>query len=120
MLSIFCRGGSRAALVGNPRRIRQTRTFGVILFATRSIIMGAAPILVALLLTSSATAQKPKAANDLQSIEMCNGSGRISIEPRIAGCTRLIESHQSTPTAKAIAYNNRGNAFIIKGDYEHA
>ena len=82
--------------------------------------MGAAPILVALLLTSSATAQKPKAANDLQSIEMCNGSGRISIEPRIAGCTRLIESHQSTPTAKAIAYNNRGNAFIIKGDYEHA
>ena len=53
--------------------------------------MGAAPILVALLLTSSATAQKPKAANDLQSIEMCNGSGRISIEPRIAGCTRLIE-----------------------------
>ena len=78
----FCRGRYRAALVGNPRRIRQTRTFGVILFATRSIIMGAAPILVALLLTSSATARKAKAANDLQSIEMCNGSGRISIEPR--------------------------------------
>ena len=31
-----------------------------------------------------------------------------------------MKSHQSTPTAKAIAYNNRGNAFIIKGDYEHA
>ena len=51
---------------------------------------------------------------------MCNGSDRASLEPRIIGCTALIDAGQATPAALAIAYNNRGNAFVVKGDYERA
>ncbi len=53
-------------------------------------------------------------------IELCNGVGRTSLEDRITGCTTLIGSRQGTTTTLAIAYNNRGNAYTAKSDYDRA
>ena len=91
-------------------------------FGARSgIIDGVAPILILLLLGSPAAAQNPKLKdNYLRNVELCNGSDRTSLEPRINGCTALIDSGQGTATALAIAYNNRGNAYTAKGDYDRA
>jgi tetratricopeptide (TPR) repeat protein len=89
--------------------------------AKSGIIDGVAPILILLLLESPAAAQNPKLKdNYLRNIELCNGSDRTSLEPRINGCTAVIDSGQGTATALAIAYNNRGNAFTAKGDYDRA
>jgi tetratricopeptide (TPR) repeat protein len=52
-----------------------------------------------------------------RNIELCND---ISPEARISGCTALIDEHQGTTTTLAIAYNNRGNAYTAKSDYDHA
>ena len=51
---------------------------------------------------------------------MCNGVDRTSFEARINGCTALIDARSSTTTALAIAYNNRGNAYAAKADYDRA
>jgi tetratricopeptide (TPR) repeat protein len=84
------------------------------------IIHGVAPILVLLLLGSLAPAQTPKKINYLANVELCNGSDRTSLEPRIDGCTSLIDSGEGTTAALAIAHNNRGNAYATKGDYDRA
>jgi tetratricopeptide (TPR) repeat protein len=76
-------------------------------------------ILASLLLPSLVAAQKP-AVNSLRDLELCNGSERSSLDSRISGCSALIDSHQSTAIALAISYNNRGNAYVAKGDYDRA
>jgi tetratricopeptide (TPR) repeat protein len=55
-----------------------------------------------------------------QNVELCNGLNRTSLDARIGGCTSLIDARQGTPTTLAIAYNNRGNAYTAKSDYDHA
>ena len=50
---------------------------------------------------------------------MCNGIDRTSPELQINGCTAIIDLGEHT-TAAAIAYNNRGNAYAEKGDYDRA
>ena len=55
-----------------------------------------------------------------RNIELCNGRDRTSLEVRINGCTALIDARQGTTTTLAIAYNNRGNAYTAKSDYDHA
>src|SRR5258708_18255450 len=87
------------------------------------IIGGAALILtllILLLLGPPAAAQNAKKDNYLRNIELCNGLDRASLEPRIIGCTSLIDSRQGTPVALAVAHNNRGNAYVAKGDYDRA
>ena len=84
------------------------------------IIHGGAPILILLLLGSQAAAQDPKKDSYLGNIELCNGSDRTSHEPRINGCTALIDSGQGTTASLAIAHNNRGNGYAVKGDYDRA
>src|SRR5437588_4536304 len=85
------------------------------------IIGGVTLMLVLLLLGPPAAAQNPR-LNDryLRNIELCNGLDRASLEPRINDCTSLIDSGQGTPVALATAYNNRGNAYATKGDYDRA
>jgi hypothetical protein len=84
------------------------------LCARKRVIVGVAPMLISLLLASPVAAQKPK-NNYLRDMELCNGP----LEPRIDGCTALIDSGQGTTTSLAIAHNNRGNAYIAKGDSRH-
>jgi tetratricopeptide (TPR) repeat protein len=55
-----------------------------------------------------------------RNIELCNGLDRRSFEARISGCTALIDARQGTTTTLAIAYNNRGNAYTAKSDYDRA
>ena len=68
---------------------------------------------------SLAAAQNPK-NNYLGNIEKCNSPDRTSLEPRINACTAFIDSGQGTTTALAVAYNNRGNAYATRGDYDRA
>jgi tetratricopeptide (TPR) repeat protein len=89
--------------------------------AKAGTIDGIAPLLILLLLGSPVLAQnaKPK-DNYLRNIQLCNGFDRTALETRIGGCTALIDAGQGTATALAIAYNNRGNAYAAKADYDRA
>ncbi len=91
-------------------------------FSARAGIIGAgAPIVILLLLGSPAAGESPKRKDDyVRNIELCNGTDRASLEARINGCTALIKASQGTTAALAIAYNNRGNAFTAKADYDRA
>lgn len=56
----------------------------------------------------------------LKNIELCNGADRTTSEPQIKGCTALILSGGESPRILTIAHNNRGNAYVAKGDYDQA
>jgi len=38
----------------------------------------------------------------------------------IAGCTRIIEDAKQKPKARGVAFYNRGNAYVLKGDHDKA
>jgi tetratricopeptide (TPR) repeat protein len=105
----------------DARRSRQAQR-GARCCSNRSLIAkGTASTLVLLLLGLPAAAQDPGPKGDyLKNTELCNGAGRTSPEVRIEGCTALIRTVQGAATALPIAYNNRGNAYVAKGDYDHA
>jgi len=56
----------------------------------------------------------------LSNIELCNGTGTTSLDARIGACTTFIQARPDSTAALAIAYNNRGNAYTAKGDYDSA
>ena len=84
--------------------------------AARSIVHGVASTLMLMLLVTWAAAQSTK----LKNVDLCNGVDRTSAEPQIIGCTALIESGLENSQTLVIAYNNRGNAYTSKGEYELA
>jgi tetratricopeptide (TPR) repeat protein len=84
------------------------------------IIDAGARIILLLLLASPAAAQTQKKDNYVRNIESCNRLDPASLQARIDSCTALIDAGQSTTTALAIAYNNRGNAYTAKADYDRA
>jgi len=86
------------------------------------IRVGTPTLATALLLCATqALAQlPPRKDNYLRSIDQCNRADLTTLDARINGCTLLIESRYATTTALAIAYNNRGNAYLAKGDFDHA
>ena len=84
--------------------------------ASRSIVRGVASTLMLMMLVTSAAAQSQKLSN----IDLCNGNDRTSAEPQINGCTALIQSDADNPKVLVIAYNNRGNAYTGKGQYDLA
>ena len=84
--------------------------------AWRGVTCGAASAVMLLLLGVVAAAQTPR----LKNIELCNGEDRTTPDPQADGCTALIDSGEETPQVLAIAYNNRGNAYTAKGEYDLA
>src|SRR5208282_5114912 len=84
--------------------------------ASRSIVHGVASTLVLVILVTCAAAQSAKLSN----VDLCNSNDRTSAEPQIIGCTALIKSAADSPKVLVIAYNNRGNAYTGKGQYELA
>jgi formylglycine-generating enzyme required for sulfatase activity/lipoprotein NlpI len=82
--------------------------------AAQSVVYIVTTILMLILFVTWAAAQT---TND---VDLCNGRDRTSAEPQIAGCTALIKSNQRNSQVLAIAYNNRGNAYTGKGEYELA
>jgi tetratricopeptide (TPR) repeat protein len=77
-------------------------------------------LLALLVLAAPASAQIAKKDGFYKSIELCNRIDRTALDARIDGCTVLIDAAYGTATAQAIAYNNRGNAYIAKGDLDRA
>ncbi len=96
--------------------------FPVIQFSKQSrqaswpALQGALAAFVLILMSLPGAAQSPRIKN----IELCNGADRTSPDPQIAGCTALIESGNETPAILTVAFNNRGNAYTNKGDYDRA
>ncbi len=84
--------------------------------ARRGVVSAAASALMLMLLGGVTAAPNPKP----KEIELCNGADRTSPDPQIEGCTALIESGKETQKTLAIAYNNRGNAYTGKGEYDRA
>ena len=84
-----------------------------------ALIDGVATILVLLLLGSTAAAQQPRNSGNLKSIALCDDAG-VPPQARIAGCTALINSGEANANALAVAYNNRGNAYIATAEYDRA
>jgi len=76
---------------------------------------GAASVLMLMLFISFAAA----ADSDSSNVDLCNGKNNPPLELQIEGCTALLKSAEN-PTALAIIYNNRGNAYISKGQYDLA
>lgn len=68
------------------------------------------------MLVTWAAAQGQKLSN----VDLCNGNDRTSADPQIVGCTALIKAHAENPKVLVIAYNNRGNAYTDKGQYDLA
>jgi len=86
-----------------------------------SVVKSGVAIGVLLLVGLPVAAQNSKVNSSyLSSIEPCNGGGTTSLDARIAACTAFIEARQGTTAALAIAYNNRGNAYTAKGDFDKA
>src|SRR5215471_19185886 len=86
--------------------------------ARRGVFCGtAAALMLLLLLGGVAAAQK---SQTLKNVELCNGADRTSPDIQIDGCTALINSGAQTPRSLVIAYNNRGNAYMAKGEYDRA
>ena len=57
----------------------------------------------------------------LKAMGLCNGLDRQGgPDSQINGCTALVDSDQKTAQTLAHAYNNRGNAYSVKGDYDLA
>jgi tetratricopeptide (TPR) repeat protein len=64
-------------------------------------------------------AAAPAAASDQESA-WCVGGPGISPDLRIGGCTALIQSGHETAQALAVDFENRGEAYEMKGDYARA
>ena len=57
----------------------------------------------------------------LKNLGLCNGLDRAGgPDAQIKGCTALMEGSERTSQTLALALNNRGNAYIAKGDYDLA
>ena len=71
--------------------------------------------LVLMFLIASAAAED----SDIGNVAACNGKADVSPDLRIEGCTALTKSADN-PKVLAIIYNNRGNAYVAKGQYDLA
>ncbi len=88
--------------------------------AGRGVVCGMASALMLLLLGGGVGAQRPAQNPLFRNIELCNGADRSLPDIQIGGCTALIDSGKEPPQTLVIAYNNRGNAFSSKGEYDRA
>jgi len=59
-------------------------------------------------------------AQDLMGWSQCLGREGPIIDVVIEGCTAIIQAGQDTPVKLALAFNNRGVAYRLKGEYDLA
>jgi tetratricopeptide (TPR) repeat protein len=76
------------------------------------VSMGAAVIAIMVL----GTAARAEPTDDRA---LCAPSG-VAAERAIAACTALIASGRESPKNLAIAFHNRGNAYLTRNDFDHA
>src|SRR5215469_11962487 len=81
----------------------------------RQALWGVAITAWASLATAAAVAQQS------QDWQWCTNQGAAgSLDQRVAGCTALIQSAQTTQQDLAVVYRNRGKAWRDKGDPDRA
>ena len=87
----------------------------------RLVLVGAAVLfLLNLSADASSAPQSSRLISKMKNIELCNGSDRSSPEPQIRGCTALINDENETTLVRAVAHNNRGDAYVAQGNFEAA
>ncbi len=79
----------------------------------RCVAAGVALMVAALLAT-------PAVAQTTEQINWCNGSGGATPDQQVTGCTAVIKSRTVTGDKLAIIYNLRGNAYLLKKEYDLA
>ena len=62
----------------------------------------------------------PAAAQTQQEIDWCNGKDSVGAGLVIRGCTAVLKSKGKSPKDLSTAFNNRGNAYYDKKDYDLA
>ncbi len=72
--------------------------------------------LILLLSAAVAPAQTPR----LKNILLCNSQDPSKSDAQIEGCSALIDAGDEKPETVAVAHNNRGNAYVTKGEYDLA
>jgi tetratricopeptide (TPR) repeat protein len=60
------------------------------------------------------------AGQSQQHIDWCNGNDGVAVDVVISGCTAIIQSGEQSPRNLSTAFNNRGNAYYVKKDYDRA
>jgi tetratricopeptide (TPR) repeat protein len=61
-----------------------------------------------------------EATEKYSNVDLCNGVDRSSPEPQTKGCTALIDAGGMPNPILAIAYNNRGDAYSHKAEFDLA
>jgi tetratricopeptide (TPR) repeat protein len=62
----------------------------------------------------------PAAAQTQREIDWCNGKDSVGTDLVISGCTAIIQSKEQNPKDLSTAFNNRGNGYYDKKDYDRA
>src|SRR3984957_20775248 len=76
--------------------------------------------IIAAALAIAAACCGPSRAQDSQAWKWCVNDEKASPDLQISGCTTVIQSGKETSKNMAIAFNNRGNAFHDKKEYDRA
>ena len=76
--------------------------------------------IIAAALAIAALASSPSRAEESQAWKWCVNNEKASPDLQISGCTTVIQSGRETTKNIAIAFNNRGNAFHDKKEYDRA
>jgi tetratricopeptide (TPR) repeat protein len=82
---------------------------------TRWMTFGAASALALTFIT----APPARAQSDVSNVDLCNGRNNTPPDQQIQGCTELLKSADNNKVL-AIIYNNRGNGYVAKGEYDLA
>src|SRR5262249_28100409 len=88
--------------------------------AGRGVVRGMASAVMLRWLGGGFGAHGPAQTQFFRNIKLCNGAVRSLPDIQIGGCPALIDSGKQPPQTLVIAYNNRGNAFSAKGEYDRA
>jgi tetratricopeptide (TPR) repeat protein len=62
----------------------------------------------------------PAAAQTQKELDWCNGKDSAGADLVISGCTAVIQSKGKSPKDLSTAFNNRGNAYYDKKNYDRA
>src|ERR1700736_6549493 len=76
--------------------------------------------IIAAALAIAALYSSPSRAQESQAWKWCVNEGEASPDLQIGGCTTVIQSGRESTRNLAIAFNNRGNAYHEKKEYDRA
>jgi len=75
---------------------------------------------LSLMVTAVVLAGAPALAQTPQERAWCEGEDAVSVDQRIDGCSAVIKAARDRGDKLAEAFNNRGIAYRLKGEYDRA